>query len=301
MHHLHGPDRGGRGSVAAVIRTSISVLLFLVLAPLAGGLLAGLDRKLTARMQARVGPPLLQPFFDVMKLWHKENVVVRRSQNFYIEFFFLFVVFTGALFFAGYDLLLVIFSFTLASIFLVLGAYKASSPFSAIGATREMIQLTASEPMVLLAAVGLYLVTGSFYVKDIIGHAIPPLCLLPGVFVGFLCVLPIKFRKSPFDLSTSHHAHQEIVKGITTEFSGRTLALIEVAHWYETALILGFVALFAGRLWWLTAILVPAVFFAQILADNTTARVKWQAALETVWSIALVLGIGNIIVLSLFR
>lgn len=284
-----------------MIETTVSVLLYLVIGPLVGGLVAGIDRKITARMQSRVGPPILQPFYDVLKLLHKENVVVRRSQNFYIDFFFLFMVFTGALFFAGYDLLLVIFSFTLASIFLVLGAYKASSPYSVVGASRELIQITAIEPMVILAAVGLYLATGSFYVRDIVSHPVPPLLVLPGVFVGFLCVLPVKLRKSPFDLSTSHHAHQEIVKGITTEFSGRTLALMEVAHWYETALILGFVWIFAGSLWWLAAVLVPAVYLLQILADNATARVKWQLTIESLWGIAIVLGLGNIIILSMFR
>lgn len=280
--------------------TIAAVLLFIVFAPLLGGLVAGIDRKVTARMQSRRGPPILQPFYDVMKLLGKENVVVRRSQNFYVEFFFLFMVFTGALFFAGYDLLLVIFSFTLASIFLVLAAYKASSPYSSVGAARELIQLTASEPMVLLAAVGLYMVTGSFYVRDIVRHPVPPLLYLPGVFVGFLCVLPIKLRKSPFDLATSHHAHQEIVKGVTTEFSGRTLALFEVAHWYETAMLLGFVAIFAGSLWWLAAILVPVAYFLEILADNTTARVKWQLTLETAWIATIALGVGNVIALKLF-
>ena len=72
-------------------------------------------------MQSRQGPPILQPFFDVLKLWQKENIVVRRSQNYYILFFLLLVVFTGALFFAGSDLLLVIFALTLAAIFFVLG------------------------------------------------------------------------------------------------------------------------------------------------------------------------------------
>ena len=46
-------------------------------------------------MQSRVGPPILQPFYDVFKLWQKENVVVRRSQNSYIAFFLLLVIFTG--------------------------------------------------------------------------------------------------------------------------------------------------------------------------------------------------------------
>ena len=104
----------------------LRLIIYLVAAPIVGGLLAGLDRRISARMQSRQGPPILQPFYDVLKLWHKENIVVRRSQNFYVLFFLLLVIFTGALFFAGSDLLLVIFALTLAAIFFVLGAYKAS-------------------------------------------------------------------------------------------------------------------------------------------------------------------------------
>ena len=52
-----------------IIKTIISVIAYLILAPLAGGLLAGLDRKLSARMQRRVGPPFLQPFYVVLKLF----------------------------------------------------------------------------------------------------------------------------------------------------------------------------------------------------------------------------------------
>src|SRR5512140_1346932 len=148
----------------------IRVLIFLVAAPVLGGLLAGLDRIISARMQSRQGPPILQPFFDVLKLWHKENVVVRRSQNYYIFFFFLFVIFTGALFFGGSDLLLVIFALTLAAIFFVLGACKASSPYSFVGAQRELIQMMAYEPMILLTAIGMYMVTKSFYVNEIANH-----------------------------------------------------------------------------------------------------------------------------------
>ncbi len=86
---------------------------------------------------------------------------MRASQNFYIFFYFVFIIFTGALFFAGGDLLLVIFALTLSHVFLVLGAYTATSPYRFIGAERELIQMMAYEPMVILAAVGIYLVTGS--------------------------------------------------------------------------------------------------------------------------------------------
>src|SRR5512147_2935717 len=144
----------------------IRLLLYLIAAPILGGLLAGWDRRISARMQSRQGPPILQPFYDVLKLCHKEAIVVRRSQNFYVFFFLLLVIFTGALFFAGSDLLLVVFALTLAAIFLVLGAYKASSPYSFIGAERELIQMMAYEPMVLLTAIGMYMAAGSFQVRD---------------------------------------------------------------------------------------------------------------------------------------
>ena len=222
----------------------IGAILFLILAPLAGGLIAGIDRKLTARMQGRVGPPILQPFYDVGKLFEKEDVVVATAQNFYVLAYLAFIALSGALFFAGGDLLLIIFAFTLAHVFLVLGAYSAHSPYSHIGAERELIQVMAYEPMIILAAVGLYMVSGSFYVSDIATSAVPAIVYLPGVFLGLLVILTIKLRKSPFDIATSHHAHQEVVKGVTTEFSGSTLGQIEIAHWYENVFLLGLVYLF---------------------------------------------------------
>ena len=278
-----------------------AIAAYLVGAPLAGGLLAGIDRKLSARLQGRWGPPILQPFYDVAKLLQKENIVVRRSQSFYIYFFFVFTVFTGGLFFSGGDLLLTIFALTLAGIFFVLGAYKASSPYSFIGAERELIQIMSYEPMVLLAAVGMYQVTGSFFVGDILAARHLLVLSLPGLFLGFVFILVFKMRKSPFDLAGSHHAHQEIVRGVTTEFSGRTLALIEVAHWYETVIVLGVVALFFARIPWLAAAATAAVYLFVILVDNVFARVKWQLALASAWIVAATLGVGNILVVFFLR
>ena len=287
------------------------LLIYLVAAPLLGGLLAGIDRRLSARMQSRVGPPLLQPFFDVAKLWSKERLVVRRSQNFYMVFFFLLTVFTGGLFFCGSDLLLVFFALTLSGIFFILGAFKASSPYSFVGASRELIQVMAYEPIVLLTAVGLYMVTGTFQVDEIASGAskslsgLPgthlPVLLLPGVFVALLYAMEIKFRKSPFDLAASHHAHQELVRGITTEFSGPTLAMIEVAHWYENVMLLGWIFLFFGSCWPAGLIACAVTYFLLLVVDNVCARVKWSVMLRSAWGMTLVFGFGNIIVLSLLK
>ncbi len=275
----------------------VNALIFIILAPFIGGLVAGIDRKLTARMQGRVGPPLLQPFYDVGKLFQKEQIVVTPSQQFYILSYLVFIVVSGALFFAGGDLLLVIFAFTLAHIFLVLGAYSSYSPYSFIGAERELIQIIAYEPMIILAAVGMYLVTRSFYVWEIMGSSVPLILYLPGVFLGFLMVLTIKLRKSPFDLSTSHHAHQEIVKGVTTEFSGPMLARVEIAHWYENVFLLGFIYLFFAWSPPIAILAIIIVYFLEILVDNTFSRATWQFTLKSSWIIAGMMGLVNLGVL----
>ena len=277
------------------------MLAFVVMAPLAGGLLAGIDRKLSARLQGRYGPPVLQPFFDVFKLIRKERIIVNKFQDFPIILFLLFTIFAGALFFAGTDLLLTIFSLALAGTFFILGGFCVGSPYSHLGAQRELIQMVAYEPMVILLAVGMYQVTGSFKVAVIAQYDAPLILYLPGVFAGFLYILTIKLRKSPFDLSMSHHAHQEIVRGITTEFSGPALALIEITHWYETVLLLGMVYLFFAFNPWLALIVVLVAFVFEILIDMNYARFKWQLTFLSTWLFTAVAGVSNVIVLSLLR
>jgi formate hydrogenlyase subunit 4 len=269
-------------------------IVFILLAPVVGGLVAGIDRKITAHMQGRVGPPILQPFYDVGKLFEKEQAVVNETQIFYAICYIIFMIFTGALFFAGGDLLLVIFALTLAQIFLVLGAFAAYSPYSYVGAERELLQIMAYEPMVILTAVGMFVATKSFNVSDIAASTTPVVLLIPGIFLGFLYVLTIKLRKSPFDISTSHHAHQEIVKGVTTEFSGPSLGLIEISHWYETVFLLGFVYLFFGFNPLIGVVAVIIVYLLEILIDNTNARVRWQLVVKSSWLIAAVVGVVNL-------
>ena len=276
-------------------------LAYIILAPLLGGLIAGLDRKVTARMQGRVGPPILQPFYDVLKLFEKENPVVTVTQNFYVLSYVVFMVVAGALFFSGGDMLLVIFAFTLSHIFLVLGAYASYSPYSHVGAERELLQIIAYEPMIIMTAVGMYMVTKSFFVSAIIAAPVPMILYLPGIFIGYLIVLTIKLRKSPFDLSTSHHAHQEIVKGVTTDFAGPNLGTIEIAHWYEYVFLLGVIWLFFA---WNPLVAIAAIlgaYFLEILIDNTMARVRWQLMLRSAWIIAGTLGLVNLGVLYYLR
>lgn len=283
------------------MRVVLTAVGFLILAPIAGGLLAGLDRILSARMQGRKGPPLLQPFYDVFKLFQKENIVVTSSQNFYVTCFLIFAAFTGILFFTGQDLLLTVFSSTLAGIFFVLGGYSTYSPFSFIGSERELISMMSYEPMVVLSAIGMCMVSKSFATADIASFPSPLVLSLPGVFIGYVFTLTIRMRKSPFDLAMSHHAHQEVVSGITTEFTGKTLALIELAHWYENIFLLGTVYLFFASNAVVGVLATLAVYLLEIVIDNTNARVKWQVVFKSSWIVALALGALNILVLFLIK
>ena len=89
--------------------------------------------------------------------------------------------------------------------------------------------------------------------------------------------------------------------GLTTEVSGGALALIEIAHWYEHVFLLGFVYLFFARSVVAGLAAAAGVFFILILVDNTFARAKWRLTLESSWVVALVLGMGNILVLNFLK
>lgn len=281
------------------------VIAYIVLAPFLGALLDGIDRIISARMQRRKGPGLLQPFYDLGKLFSKEMIAVNNVQLLLNMSYLVILVIAGAMLFAGADLLMVLFILSTADMFLIMAASSDSSPYANMGASREMLQMMAYEPLTLLVAVGFYLTTGSFQVADIIQADTSAVFWMPGLLVGFMFTSAIKFRKSPFDLSTSHHAHQEMVKGLTTEMSGTTLAVMTIAEYYETVLLLGVFCLFiVNSTWWswIAAILACVViYFLEILWDNACARVKWKTLLYSCWIVTLVAGGINILILMLIK
>lgn len=276
-------------------------LLGVLLTPVVAGLVGGVDRIITARMQGRMGPPVLQPFYDVLKLFSKQNLVLNRFHHDLVICSLVFTVAAVGLFFAGENLLLCIFALVVGNVFLVLAAYATNSPYSLLGAERELLQMLSAEPMILLTAVGFYMATGGFDVSQIILTHHLPIIALPGIFLGLVYVLTIKLRKSPFDLATSHHAHQELVKGISTEFVGPSLALFEIIHWYETIFVMALVYLFFASMPILGVFAILAVYFVEILIDNTDARVKWELMLGSAWIITLIFGVGNLMILHIFQ
>ena len=283
----------------------ILTICYILLAPLIGGLLDGIDRKISAKMQRRVGPPILQPFYDVSKLLSKRPTAVCKSQNFLLLSYMVLIMLTGAFFFAGTDLLMCFFVLSTASTFLYFAGVVTSSPYASIGAQRELLAMMTYEPAVLFACVGFYLATGSFNVADIAVQHNSAIIYLPGFFLAFIFILTIKMRKSPFDLATSHHPNQEIVKGITTDIGTRNLAIFTITEWYENVFLLGVIGLFIINSSWISIIVAIVVvllaYFLEILIDNTSARVKWQTMLKTTWVFTLFTAGVNLIILMIIK
>ena len=132
----------------------VMVLAFLILGPLVGGLLDGADRIISARMQRRRGPKLLQPFYDLGKLFSKELIAVNNVQLLLNLSYLVILMIAGSMLFAGADLLMVLFILSTADMFLIMAASSDSSPYANMGASREMLQMMAYEPLTLLVAVG---------------------------------------------------------------------------------------------------------------------------------------------------
>lgn len=281
----------------------IGFIAYLLLAPFIGGLLNGLDRKISARMQGRIGPSIWQPFYDVRKLFSKQFIIVNPAQTFLMISYLLTFIFTGCMFFAGSDMLLCFFLLSTGATFLIFAACVTNSPYSNLGASRELVQMMCYEPAVLLACVGFYLATGSFNVSDIIQADTSAIIETPGFFLAFVFILTIKMRKSPFDLSASHHPHQEMVKGVTTDMGAKTLGMFQIAEWYETVFLMGVVALFfINKNPWsylVALVAVAVVYFIEILIDNTSARVKWHTMFKITWFITLLAAGTNLIILMI--
>lgn len=264
--------------------------ILLILSPIIGGLLMGIDRKITARMQNRRGPPIIQPFYDVLKLFGKDDKIVNKA---YLVFGFAYLatlVLSTAMLLFEYDLLVIIFVFGLSFIFLVLAGFSVRSQFGFVGATRELLQMLTYEPVLLIVVFLIRLVTGSFEV-DAIAKAQPLIFVLPFALLALLVIMPIKFRKSPFDIST---AHSEIGQGPLVEFSGRYLGLVEIGHFFEYFFVLWFVGLFYVQNPIIRLLLIAFVYLFVIVVDNLTARLRVDQMLKQVYIVSMTLLIINL-------
>lgn len=273
----------------------IYALIVLILAPVAGIILTGVDRKLTARMQGRIGPSWLQPYYDLVKLFSKKPMALHRPQLIYATLHLVFMMVAVLLLAQGRDLLMVLFVQAFSVICLVLGGMSVRSPYSWIGSQRKIMQMLGVEPVFLLMIVALYLRDGSFLGSDFFAKGEPLLPSMPLLFLAFLCAVAIEFEKSPFDLASSHHAHQEIVKGVTLEYSGPFLGLIEIAHFYEIAFFFGLLMAFWHTNIIISLLLALSGLVFMVVLDNSFARLSPTWMLKFMWTFPLSMALANLI------
>ena len=266
--------------------------LLILLAPLLGGLLYGFERVVRARMQGRKGPPLLQPFYDMFKLMDKRTLIVHAPHALLAVAHFAVLWLALAALLLGTNLLYAIFLHLFALILLVLAGYSVRSPYSHLGAYRELLALVAYEPVLILVAVGFYLHTGSFDGAAILRSAQTPLWQMPLLFAALLMIIPVKLKKSPFD---AVEGHQEIVGGVEVEYGGLFYEFLYAARFLEYAFVYTFVYYFGGGSILLGLTLAALVFLGVNLVDNATARVRPTHMVRIVLLVA-----GSLALLNLF-
>jgi ech hydrogenase subunit B len=262
----------------------VVALVGTLLAPVGVGLLLGADRKVTAAMQLRIGPPFLQPLYDLTKLLGKTSPPTDRLMAGLLVAHLVLAAGAVAIVLAGGDLLVAVLVLGAAQVLFILAAASVESPYAQLGASRELVVLVATEPLLILVVIAYGVARGTFSAAAIAGG--PTLVLgLPTLGVTLAVLLAATLRKSPFDIASSHHGHQELVKGSTTEMAGRWLALSELGHWYEAAVVLALIVLAAGRLPIVALILLVATYGAVVVADNSLPRATWRMALAVAWGI----------------
>jgi ech hydrogenase subunit B len=276
-------------------------ILYVLTAPIVAILLTGIDRKITARMQNRMGPPLIQPFYDMLKLWGKEPFISNLIQP-TLAFGYLAFTVTGITLIAlQEDLLFIIYTVLIADVCLAVAAYSTKSPYSNLGGKRELLAMLSVEPIMVLTAIGVHLVTGSFLISGIFAYSTPLIFVLPAALAVHIIVLVIDMKKSPFDISGSSHAHQSLVRGVYTEFSGYTQALVEMGHWLKIYFTMSLIALFWAQNFIIGGAIAIVIFFIAILIDNLYPRLDWKDMLKTSWTFGFLLILVNLIVIVVFK
>jgi NADH-quinone oxidoreductase subunit H len=262
------------------------------------------ERKSIARMQRRIGPPLLQPFYDFVKLLGKrtpsrhgiEAVLLRlwpaMSVLSMTGAIALLPVFPGGRGFTG-DAVVLVTLLEVPSICFILAGFTSGSIYGEIGAIREAVLNVACNAVFLLSIVTIAVTANTFQLSGIAGVSWNPGHWI-GVF-GILLCIPAKLRFNPFSTAS---AEQEIYSGPLTEYAGAALAMWELSHGLEWVALTGFVATMvvpAGSAWWLHAILFVAISFVEVLLLSTfaaaTGRFTLEQSIRFYWRWAAILAV----------
>jgi NADH-quinone oxidoreductase subunit H len=276
----------------------------LLFAGIAGGFLSWFDRKITARVQFRKGPPLLQPFYDFIKLLLvKETILPKHGSPVIFLLAPVFAVFGATM--AGVfillplfgittgfrgDLLVIFYLLTIPSFSYILGSLASGNPLAAVGGSREMKLILSYELTFLLVIAGVIMKCGQqFDLNSIIltqRAASPIIGSISGVllFVVAIFCIQAKLALVPFDMP---EAEAEITEGIFIEYSGAPYAMIKLTKYIMlfvlpsllTALLLGGVRLDGINILW-SILKVLGIVLLLTLIRNTNPRIRIKQAVK---------------------
>jgi len=303
-------------SLASVLQIAFAVLIFpgFLFTTAIGMASSWVDRKVTARLQWRVGPPWYQPIADVLKLFGKETVVSENSSRAtfltapYVGLSAVIVVsailWTASIRpdsgFVG-DLIVVLYLLYVPSLALIVGGSASGNPFAALGASREMKLMLAYEVSFLLAVFtlvvkngGIISLGGMVAYQQAGGAMIAQGISTVLAFIVALIYVPAKLAVGPFDIP---EAECELIAGPFTEYSGTPLAIFKITKAMLLCLLpVMLITLFGTSAWSPWAILwyVLIIVFI-VLIRNTNPRLRIDQALRFFWGPVLVLSLVAII------
>ncbi len=231
----------------------------LLFASVTGGLLSWFDRKITARVQYRVGPPILQPYYDFFKLLGKETIVPHGASRALFMISPILAVASACLacvmiFLPAFgmeggfhgDIIVVFYLLMLPSVAYITGALASGNPLAGLGASREMKLIIGYEFSFLLVIAAVVLKAGwAVNLQDIVSVQ-QQQGVFAGSISGVLLLIPAmmcvqaKLAYVPFDIAD---AETEIAGGIFIEASGVNLALIKLAKYIMLLALPAFIAL----------------------------------------------------------
>lgn len=273
-----------------------------------GLILKGLDRKMEARLQRRVGPPVIQPFIDIIKLSGKEAMTPETAQRFLFRSAPILglmgmAVCAALLPIPGVsqgmpgmgDMLVYFYLLPLPAVALMLAGSSSSSPFGALGFSREMVIMFSYEVPLLLIILAIAMKVGGagaaeFSLGKIVDYQLThgqfglSWQLFPA-FLAYAFFLPGTLGVPPFDIP---EAETEIIEGPLLEYSGASLACFQLTNALKTVVVLGFgvVMFFPGTIpggilinsvWFLFKCLV-LMFFTVTLVKSATGRFRVDQA-----------------------
>ena len=320
--------------MTALLINLFYVLIFpgLLFCILMGILLSGLDRIWVARMQRRVGPPILQSWYDFLKCCGKETIVPRHAKKTVyfaapvvgfaalISIALFLPVVNGRPAFSGTaDLVVILYLLTLVSVCMIVGAASSGSPFAGVGLSREMVAMISYElPFVLvILALGKVTLTAesglplTFSLQAIWDYqaANGPLLfhwsLIPAA-IAMLFVIPCEVGMHPFDVA---EAETEICEGTLSEYSGPPLAVFRLTHMVKMYIMTAlFYVLFLGGISTgigaadvaiFILICVLLTFITMSLPHAACARFKVEQVFRFYWTIVAGLALISLILVWL--